>query len=199
MRKPLHPHPLHQVLLLPHRSRRTLNITIPPHGPSGPMVVKQHGLDRNTPEPQELLLARKRQLQVKREIPPRLQRQDGEQLLGAAPTDGVRERAHGVDAAVHDARAVRVGLQQVQPGEVGFGRDGRVVVRYVEGVGGLERERVVGFGLAAVAGPEDIPGVAVGGGLGVGEWEAGDGADAFGEVAHLGWESDVPVHVVFHD
>jgi hypothetical protein len=64
-----------------------------------------------------------------------------------------------------------------------------------------DKSAVIVFGqnLAAVAGPEDIPIVAVWRVLRGRERDVGEGTDASREVGHLQREANIPVDIIFHD
>lgn len=156
-------------------------------------MVHQLGLDRVALHVEEAVAAEVRQGVVDGQAARALDSQRHEDLLRAAVGDGVAEAAQRRAGAVHHARAFGEVLQGFQRGLVRLGGHGLVV---------LDQEPPVvllGKDLAAVAGPEDIPVVAVGGVQVFGGGEAGEVADALGKIEHLVDQTDVPVRVVFED
>ena len=92
-----------------------------------------------------------------------------------------------------DARVGRVVGEFVEPGDLLQVGDGGVVGDEVSAIVSLGRV------FAAVAEPENVPVVAVGGVCGRVGGDVEEELGAFGEFGHLGEDSYVPVHVVFHD
>lgn len=118
-----------------------------------------------------------------------------EDLLGAMEADGVGVGAGGALGEVHDPRRVLVHLHVRYAAEIDavFGRGGGGVVLHQHAAG----IAVLGLG-GAVAQPDEIPAVTVGGerlgGLGGVE----EGLRAESDALELGAEVDVPVGVIFH-
>lgn len=157
------------------------------------MVLHELGLDGVALEVHEPIRAGPGHSIIDGDGPASLDAEGHEDLLGAAVGDGVAEGADGGAGAVDDARALGEVLADLDGGLLVLGRDGLVVLDQVFAVVVLVHD------LAAVAWPDDVPVVAVGGVLALREGVTAEGPDALGEVGHLSGEADVPVGVVFED